>query len=131
MGARPRASKIPLENCADRQAPSSRGRRNVVHVACTGGRGGGPAVALFHLDARGVAPPAPIAVRAGVQEVGLDGAPKLERAELELSGGDALKSDDRAPIAAESDALGVRVGGRYPAMLPPETGGATGSSNKP
>jgi hypothetical protein len=41
--------------------------------------------------------------------LGLDLDPKLEHPELELNGGDALKSDDRCPLAAESAALGVMV----------------------
>jgi VWA domain-containing protein/aerotolerance regulator-like protein len=96
----------PLENCAIYRA-EQRGRRIAAHVACTSAAAAaGRAVTL--VDVKGTQP-APLAVRAGVQEIGLDSPPKLERAELELTGGDALKSDDRAPIAAEPAALGVLV----------------------
>ena len=65
----------------------------------------------------------PLSARAGVQELGLDADPKLEHPELELSGGDALPSDDRAPVAAESQALGILVVADA-ANATAETGGA-------
>src|SRR5450432_4110445 len=96
----------PLENCGIYSA-ELRGRRISAHVACTS-----PAAAagraLTLVDSKGVQP-VPLAVRAGVQEIGLDSAAKLEHPELQLTGGDALQSDDRAPVAAESAALGVLV----------------------
>ena len=96
----------PLENCGIYGA-ERRGHRISAHVACTS-----PAAAagraLTLIDAKGVQP-VPLAVRAGVQEIGLDSAAKLEHPELQLTGGDALQSDDRAAVAAESAALGVLV----------------------
>jgi Mg-chelatase subunit ChlD len=96
----------PLENCAI-YAAEQRGRRIAAHVACTSpAAAAGRAVTL--VDEKGT-PAAPLSVRGGVQEIGLDSPAKLEHPELQLTGGDALKSDDRAPVAAESAALGVLV----------------------
>ncbi len=96
----------PLENCAIFGA-ERRARRIAVHVACTSpAAAAGRAVSLVG-DKNGK--PVPLAARAGIQELGLDLDPKLEHPELELNGGDALKSDDRCPLAAESAALGVLV----------------------
>ncbi|MEI9937749.1 MAG: VWA domain-containing protein [Pseudomonadota bacterium] len=96
----------PLENCGIFGA-ERRGRRIAVHVACTSpAAAAGRAVSLLGDKS---AKPVPLAVRGGVQELGLDLDPKLEHPELELNGGDALKSDDRCPLAAESAALGVMV----------------------
>ena len=96
----------PLENCAV-FAAERRGRRIVAHVACTSpAAAAGRAVSLVG-DKNGK--PVPLASRGGIQELGLDLDPKLERPELELNGGDALKGDDRCPLAAESAALGVLV----------------------
>jgi hypothetical protein len=96
----------PLENCAI-FAAERRGRRIAAHVACTSpAAAAGRAVSLVG-DKLGK--PLPLAARGGIQELGLDLDPKLERPELELNGGDALKGDDRCPLAAESAALGVMV----------------------
>jgi VWA domain-containing protein/aerotolerance regulator-like protein len=96
----------PLENCAIFGA-EQRGRRISAHVACTSpAAAAGRAISLVG-DKSGK--PVPLVARGGIQELGLDLEPKLERPELELSGGDALKSDDRCPVAAESAALGVMV----------------------
>lgn len=96
----------PLENCGIFGA-ERRGRRIAAHVACTSpAAAAGRAVTLAGDKS---ATPAPLAQRAGIQELGLDLNPKLEHPELELTGGDALKSDDRSPLAAESAALGVLV----------------------
>ena len=96
----------PLENCAIFGA-ERRGRRIAAHVACTSpAAAAGRAVSLVG-DKSGK--PVPLASRGGIQELGLDFEPKLERPELELNGGDALKGDDRCPLAAESAALGVMV----------------------
>ena len=96
----------PLENCAI-FAAERRGRRIAAHVACTS-----PAAAagraLSVVGDKNLKP-VPLASRGGIQELGLEFDPKLERPELELNGGDALKSDDRCPLAAESAALGVLV----------------------
>ena len=97
---------IPLENCGIFGA-ERRGRRIAAHVACTSpAAAAGRAVTL--VGEKG-ATPVPLSPRGGIQELGLDLDPKLERPELELTGGDALKSDDRCPLAAESAALGVLV----------------------
>jgi hypothetical protein len=96
----------PLDNCAIFGA-ERRGRRIAAHVACTS-----PAAAAgrtLSLIGDKNNKPVPLAARGGIQELGLDLDPKLERSELELSGGDALASDDRCPLAAESAALGVMV----------------------
>lgn len=96
----------PLENCAIFSA-EQRGRRLTAHVACTSpAAAAGRAVTLIGSK---TSPPVPLSPRAGVQELGLDLDPKLEHPELELTGGDALKSDDRCALAAESAALGVLV----------------------
>ncbi|HYQ28192.1 MAG TPA: VWA domain-containing protein, partial [Polyangiaceae bacterium] len=95
----------PLENCAIFGA-ERHGRRIAAHVACTSpAAAAGRALALVGEKSTKV----PLSTRAGVQELGLDLDPKLEHPELELTGGDALKSDDRCPLAAESAALGVLV----------------------
>lgn len=95
----------PLENCGIFGA-ERRGRRAVAHVACTSpAAAAGRAITLVGDKS----PPVPLSARGGVQELGLDVDPKLEHAELSLTGGDALKSDDRGPLAAESAALGVLV----------------------
>jgi hypothetical protein len=96
----------PLENCGISSA-ERRGRRVAAHVACTSaaaaaGRG-------LQLAGAKTDKPTPLAVRAGIQELALDIDPKLEHPELELTGGDALKEDDRAAVALESAALGVLV----------------------
>ncbi|HET7543408.1 MAG TPA: BatA and WFA domain-containing protein [Polyangiaceae bacterium] len=96
----------PLENCAV-FAAERRGRRIAAHVACTS-----PAAAAgraLTVVGEKSAAPVPLAARGGIQELGLDLDPKAEHLELELNGGDALKSDDRCPLAAESAALGVLV----------------------
>jgi hypothetical protein len=96
----------PLENCAI-FAAERRGRRVLAHVACTS-----PAAAAgraLTVVGEKSAPLLPLAARGGVQELGLDLDPKVEHPELTLNGGDALKSDDRCPLAAESAALGVLV----------------------
>jgi hypothetical protein len=96
----------PLENCAVFGA-ERRGRRIAAHVACTSpAAAAGRAVSLLG-DKN--AKPVPLLARGGIQELGFDLDPKLERPELELNGGDALKGDDRCPLAAESAALGVLV----------------------
>lgn len=96
----------PLENCGI-YAAERRGRRALARVACTSpAAAAGRAVSV--VDGKG-AQLLPLAVRAGVQELTLDLDPKLEHPELQLNGGDALKSDDRAPVAAESATLGVLV----------------------
>ncbi|HYP97972.1 MAG TPA: BatA and WFA domain-containing protein [Polyangiaceae bacterium] len=96
----------PLENCAIFGA-ERRGRRVAAHIACTS-----PAAAagraLTVVGEKNVTP-VPLAARGGIQELGLDLDPKLEHPELELNGGDALKGDDRSPLAAESASLGVLV----------------------
>ena len=95
----------PLENCAI-YAAERHGRRVSVHVACTSpAAAAGRAVNLVGDKGPGAA----LASRAGLQELGLDLDPKLEHPEVELNGGDALKQDDRTPLAAESAALGVLV----------------------
>jgi von Willebrand factor type A domain/Aerotolerance regulator N-terminal len=95
----------PLENCAIFSA-ERRGRHVLARLACTSqAAAAGRAVAL--VDSKSA--PVPLAVRAGIQELSLELDPKLEHPELQLNGGDALKSDDRAPVAAESAALGVLV----------------------
>ena len=95
----------PLENCAIFGA-ERRGRRIAAHVACTSpAAAAGRAVTLVGEKNTSAA----LAARGGIQELGLDLNPKLEHPELELTGGDALKSDDRCPLAAESAALGVLV----------------------
>ena len=96
----------PLENCAIYSA-ERHGRRLAAHVACTSAAAAaGREISLLgSKNGKGV----PLVSRGGVQELGLDWDPQLERPELELNGGDALKSDDRAPLAAESAALGVLV----------------------
>jgi len=96
----------PLENCGIFGA-ERRGRRIAAHVACTSpAAAAGRAVTIVG-DKSGT--PVPLSPRAGVQELGLDLDPKLEHPEVELTGGDSLKSDDRCPLAAESAALGVLV----------------------
>ena len=96
----------PLENCAIYGA-ERHGRRITARVACTSpAAAAGRAVTLV---AEKSAQPVPLAVRGGLQELGLELDPKLQSPELELTGGDALKQDDSAPIAAESAALGVLV----------------------
>ena len=95
----------PLENCAIFGA-ERHGRRLTAHVACTSAA----AAAGRALNVAGEkGPGTALASRAGVQDIGLDLDPKLEHPEVELNGGDALKQDDRAPLAAESAALGVLV----------------------
>ena len=96
----------PVENCAICGA-ERHGRRIAAHVACTS-----PAAAAgrtLSLAGDKHEKPVPLAARGGIQELVLDLDPKLEHPELELSGGDALKSDDHAPLAAESAELGVLV----------------------
>jgi len=96
----------PLENCAIYSA-ERHGRRIAAHVACTSpAAAAGRALSVLG-DKNGK--PVPLVTRAGIQELGLDLDPKLEHPELELTGGDALRADDRAPLAAESAALGVLV----------------------
>jgi len=96
----------PLENCAIFGA-EQRGRRILAHVACTSpAAAAGRAISLLG-DKSGT--PVPLAARGGIQELGLDLDPKLDHPELQLNGGDALKSDDHCPLAAESAALGVLV----------------------
>lgn len=96
----------PLENCAI-FAAERRGRRIAAHVACTSpAAAAGRALSLVGENTKQALP---LAARGGIQELGLDLDPKLDHPELELSGGDALQSDDRAPLAAESAALGVLV----------------------
>ncbi len=96
----------PLENCALVSA-ERRGRRALGRVACTSpAAAAGRAVSLVGAKNE---PASPLSPRAGVQELTLELDPKLQHPELELSGGDSLKADDRAPVAAESAALGVLV----------------------
>ena len=96
----------PLENCAI-FAAEQRGRRIAAHVACTSpAAAAGRAISVVGDKTN---KPLALAARAGIQELGLELDPKLERPELELNGGDALKADDRCPLAAESAALGVMV----------------------
>jgi hypothetical protein len=95
----------PLENCAIYGA-ERHGRRVTAHVACTSAA----AAAGRAVNVTGdKGPGAALASRGGLQELGLDLDPKLEHPEVELNGGDALKQDDRSPLAAESAALGVLV----------------------
>ncbi|MEO8901481.1 MAG: BatA and WFA domain-containing protein [Polyangiaceae bacterium] len=96
----------PLENCAISSA-ERRGRRIAAHVECTSAAAAaGRALQLVGVKTE---QPLALAVRAGIQELGLDVDPKLEHPEVELTGADALKQDDRAAVAAESAALGVLV----------------------
>ncbi|MEP7048882.1 MAG: BatA and WFA domain-containing protein [Pseudomonadota bacterium] len=96
----------PLENCAISSA-ERRGRRVTAHVECTSAAAA--AGRALQLVGEKSDKPILLAVRAGSQELGLEVDPKREHPELELTGGDALKEDDRAPVAAESAALGVLV----------------------
>ena len=96
----------PLENCGICSA-ERHGRRIAARVACSSAAAAAGRVLSVVGSQRGQS--VPLAARGGVQELGLDLDPKSERSELELNGGDALKSDDRAPLAAESAALGVLV----------------------
>ena len=96
------------ENCGICWA-ERHGLRVVARVACTSAAAAaGRTLAIT--GQKGTAA-TPLAARAGLQDLGLDADPKLERPELELelSGGDALASDDHAAVAAESAALGVLV----------------------
>jgi len=96
----------PLENCAIFGA-EQRGRRVLAHVACTSPAAAAGRALSFVGEKNGS--PVPLTPRGGIQELGLDLDPKLEHPELQLNGGDALKGDDRCPLAAESAALGVLV----------------------
>jgi hypothetical protein len=96
----------PLENCAI-FAAERRGRRIAAHVACSSAAAAAGRVLSLVGDKSKQS--LPLAARGGVQELGLDVDAELGHPELELSGGDALKSDDRSPVAAESAALGVLV----------------------
>jgi len=110
----------PLENCAICSA-ERHGHRVDARVACTS-----PAAAAgrsLSLTGSKSAAAVPLAVRAGEQDLGLDADPKLDHPELELSGADALASDDHAVVAAESAALGVLVVADV-ANASAETGGA-------
>ncbi|HEY4104222.1 MAG TPA: VWA domain-containing protein [Polyangiaceae bacterium] len=96
----------PLENCGICGA-ERHGRRIDVRVACTS-----PAAAsgrALSLAGKKSGEPLALAARGGIQDLGLDADPKLEQIEVELSGADALASDDRAAVAAESAALGIAV----------------------
>jgi von Willebrand factor type A domain/Aerotolerance regulator N-terminal len=95
----------PLENCAIYSA-EQHGRRIAVRVACTSAAAAAGRLVNVVGDK---GPGAALASRGGLQELGLDLDPKLEKPEVELNGGDALKQDDRSPLAAESAALGVLV----------------------
>lgn len=96
----------PAENCGIFSA-ERRGRRALARVACTSAAAAsGRTVAVVGDKTQ---KPVALAARAGIQELGLDFDPKLERAEVEIDGGDSLKTDDRAPLARESAALGVMV----------------------
>jgi hypothetical protein len=110
----------PLENCGICWA-ERHGRRIDARVACTSGAAAGGR--SLSLAGSKNATPVPLAARAGIQDLGLDVDPKLEHPVLELSGGDALASDDRASVAAESAALGVLVVADSPNAAA-ETGGA-------
>ena len=96
----------PLENCAIFGA-ERHGRRIAAHVACTSAAAaaGRELSLLGNQGSKGV----PLAPRGGIQELGLEYDPRVQHPELELNGGDALKGDDRAAVAAESTALGVLV----------------------
>lgn len=96
----------PLENCAIFSA-ERRGRRVTARVACTAPVAAAGRV-LSLVGDKNVAS-VPLLARAGIQELGLEIDPKRDNPELELNGADALKSDDRAAVAAESAALGVLV----------------------
>ncbi len=104
---------LPLPELADARencgvsAAERHGQRIEARVACTS-----PAAAagraLTLKGSKGIEPAA-LASRGGVQELGLPFDPKLDHLEVELTGGDALASDDRAAVSAESAALGVFV----------------------
>ena len=110
----------PAENCAICWA-ERHGRRALARVACTSASAA--AGRTLSITGEKGAAAVPLLARAGVQDLGLDADPKLEHAEIELSGGDALASDDRASVAAESAALGVLVVADA-ANASAETGGA-------
>jgi hypothetical protein len=110
----------PAENCAICSA-ERHGRRIDARVACTSAAAA--AGRTLSLVGQKGATPAPLSARAGAQDLGLDVDPKLEHPEVELNGGDALASDDRAAVAAESAALGVLVVADQ-ANASAETGGA-------
>ena len=111
---------IPLENCAICWA-ERHGRRIDARVACTSAAAA--AGRTLSLTGSKGASSVALSARAGVQDLGLDADPKLERPEVELSGADALPSDDHAAVAAESAALGVLVVADT-ANASAETGGA-------
>jgi hypothetical protein len=96
----------PLANCAIYRA-ERRGRRIDARVACSSAAAAEGRTLTLVSDRSSA--PVPLAPRAGLQQLGLDVDPKLEHAEVALSGSDALESDDRAEVAAESTALGVLV----------------------
>jgi len=94
------------ENCGICSA-ERHGRRIEARIACTSAAAAAGR-ALTLKGSKG-GEPAALASRAGVQDLGLDLDPKLDHPEVELTGGDALASDDRAAVSAESAALGVLV----------------------
>jgi hypothetical protein len=108
------------ENCGICWA-ERHGRRIQAQIACTSAAAAAGRT-LSITGSKGAASAA-LAARSGVQELGLDADPKLERPELELNGGDSLASDDHAAVAAESAALGVAVVADA-ANASAETGGA-------
>jgi len=108
------------ENCGICWA-ERHGRRIEAQVACTSAAAASGRT-LSLTGSKGAASVA-LSARSGVQELGLDADPKLERPELELNGGDSLASDDHSAVAAESAALGVAVVADA-ANASAETGGA-------
>jgi von Willebrand factor type A domain/Aerotolerance regulator N-terminal len=95
-----------LDNCGICWA-ERHGRRIDARIACTSAAAASGRT--LSLTGNKVTAAIPLAARAGEQDLGLDLDPKLEHPEVELSGGDALASDDRASVAAESAALGVMI----------------------
>ncbi len=94
------------ENCGICRA-ERHGRRIEARVACTSAAAAAGR-ALTLKGSKG-SEPAALAARAGVQELGLPLDPAQEHLEVELTGGDALASDDHAAVSAESAALGMLV----------------------
>lgn len=94
------------ENCGICRA-ERHGQRIEAHVACTSAAAAAGR-ALTLKGSKG-SEPAALASRAGEQDLGLPSDAKLDQLEVELTGGDALASDDHAAVSAESAALGVLV----------------------
>jgi len=97
----------PLGNCAICSA-ERHGRRIDARIACTSAEAAHRRSLQLVGGDKG-APSVPLASRAGVQDLGIDADPKLTHPELELTGADSLAADDRAPVSAESAALGLLV----------------------